>query len=206
MTILPFALLLLAAPPAAETGFTQIFDGRTLAGWEGKASVFRVEGGAIVAGSLKERIPNNEFLCTTTRYGDFELRLEAKLTGAGKNAGVQFRSERIPNHHEVKGYQCDAGQMRDRSIWGALYDESRRRKFLAYGDDKELKKVFKPGDWNELRIRCKGPHLQIWVNGLKTVDYTEQDKDIPATGIIGLQIHSGAPAEAAYRNIRIKKL
>ena len=68
---------------------------------------------------------------TREAFGDFELRLEARLRGEGQNAGVQFRSARIPNDHEVIGYQCDMGRMDGRLIWGALYDESRRRRMLA---------------------------------------------------------------------------
>lgn len=184
---------------------TVIFDGKTADGWEGNMKWFRVEDKAIVAGSLKEKIPNNEFLCTKKAYADFELRLEAKLIGDGKNAGVQFRSKRIPDHHEMIGYQCDIGGMKDRSIWGALYDESRRRKFLE--EDAEVSKAAtKHGDWNELRVVAKGPRIQIFVNGKKTVDYTEEDSDIPQTGLIGLQIHSGPAAECWYRNIRIRPL
>ena len=97
--------------PDLEEGFVSLFDGKTLAGWEGDTKTFRVENGAILAGSLQDPIPRNEFLCTTRRYENFELRFEAKLVGPGKNAGVQFRSERIPNHHEVIGYQCDIGVM-----------------------------------------------------------------------------------------------
>ncbi|MDP6444854.1 MAG: DUF1080 domain-containing protein, partial [Pirellulaceae bacterium] len=125
-----------------ESGFQPLFDGKTLKGWEGKKAVFRVEKGAIVAGNLKQRIPNNEFLCTTKTYGDFELRLQAKLVGDGKNAGVQIRSKRIPNHHEVIGYQSDIGMMGEKNIWGSLYDESRRRKFLVTGKQEPLLKVF----------------------------------------------------------------
>lgn len=192
-----------------EEAFDRIFDGRTLKGWEGKKGVFRVEDKAIVAGNLKTRIPNNEFLCTKMKYSNFELRLQAKLIGEGKNAGIQFRSKRIPNHHEVIGYQADIGVMgRDHSIWGALYDESRRRKFLAEGDQDKLRTTVKTSDWNEFVIRCEGPRVQIWVNKVQTVDYTEKDKGITASGIgiIGLQIHSGPPAEAWYRNIRIREL
>ncbi len=177
----------LAYSAEKESGFAHLFDGKSLTGWEGKEGVFRVEKGAIVAGTLKTRNPNNEFLCTMKEYGDFELRLKAKLVGEGKNAGIQFRSQRIPNHHEVIGYQCDMGVMRDQSIWGALYDESRRRKFLAIGDDAEIKKDFKPGDWNELVLRCQGPRIQIWVNGYQTVDYEEADDKIARRGIIGLR-------------------
>ena len=190
-----------------EPGFVFLFDGKSLDGWEGNLKMFRVADGAIVAGSQQERIPNNEFLCTKKKYSDFELRLQAKLVGTGKNAGIQFRSERIPNHHEVIGFQADIGVSgKDHLIWAALYDESRRRKFLAEGDQDELKKVVKPDEWNDFVIRCEGPHIQIRVNGYLAVDYVEKEDDIATSGVIGLQIHSGEPAEGSYRRIRIKEL
>lgn len=196
-----------AADKKLEAGFVSIFDGKTLKGWEGNLKMFRVEDGAIVAGTQKERIPNNEFLCTKKRYSNFELRLQAKLEGKGKNAGIQFRSERIPNHHEVIGFQADIGAMKGNElIWGALYDESRRRKFLVVGDQAELKTAVKQDGWNDFVIRCEGPRIQIKVNGYLTVDYVEKDADIADSGIIGVQIHSGEPAEASYRRIRIKEL
>ena len=190
----------------AEEGFTTIFDGKTLAGWEGSEKIFRVEEGAVVAGSLKEKVARNEFLCSKQEYGDFELRLKAKLVGEGKNAGIQFRSQRVPNHHEVAGFQCDMGDMADRSIWGSLYDESRRNKFLAHGDKDKLAASVKRDGFNDITIRCEGNHIQIWVNEVPTVDYTESDDKIAARGIIGLQIHGGAPAEASYKEGRIREL
>ena len=93
-----------------------------------------------------------------------------------------------------------------KSIWGALYDESRRRKFLVLGDAEKLAKIVKADDWNDLVIRCEGPRVQIWVNGLATVDYTEEDTTVVRRGVIGLQIHGGEPAEAAYKDIRIQDL
>ena len=201
------ALLAIASPLlAAEEGFTPLFDGKSLSRWEGNEKVFRVENGAIVAGSLDKKIEHNEFLCTTKEYGDFELRLKAKLVGKGENAGVQFRSQRIPKHFEVIGYQCDMGNASGKSIWGALYDESRRKKFLVTGDHDKLTKVLKADDFNDLVIRCEGPHIQIWVNGLQTVDYTEGEKDISQKGLIAVQIHGGEPAQASYKEIRIKEL
>ena len=196
-----------ALSAADEPGFTPLFDGKSLAGWEGDAKVFRVVEGAIVAGSPTERIPHNEFLASKDEFGDFELRLKARLTGKGQNAGVQFRSQRVADHFEMIGYQCDMGAMQGRSIWGALYDESRRRKFLAEpADAAKLQGAFKAGDWNDLTIRCEKGHVQIWVNGVQTVDYTEADDAIPRRGRLGLQIHGGEPAEAGYKDIRIRRL
>ena len=183
-----------------------LFDGESLAGWEGNAFWFRVEDGAIVAGRIDQKIPHNEFLCTTQIYDDFELRLEAKLVGDGKNAGVQFRSKRVPDSTEVSGYQADIGTMGDRSIWGALYDESRRRVMLAQTDPDLATRIVRPDQWNAIRVICEGARIQIFINGERTVDYTETDKEIRGHGVIGLQIHSGEPTEAWYRNIRIRQL
>jgi len=189
-----------------QPGFTWLFDGKTLDGWEGNLEYFRVEENAIVAGNLKGEIPHNEFLCTKKNYSDFELRLEAKLRGVGDNAGVQFRTKRLPNTTEVSGYQCDVGTAWNRSVWACLYDESRRNKLLADAPAEKSAKWTKKGEWNELRIVAKGDKIQLYLNGNLSVDYTELDPKIERSGVIGLQIHSGPPTEALYRNIQIKDL
>ena len=209
----PFLALFLLLPVATGAGaddFLQnsvsLFDGQSLAGWEGNGQWFRVEDQAIVAGNLKKNIPHNEFLCTEKKYEDFDLRLEAKLVGEGQNAGIQFRSKRVPDSTEVSGYQADVGAAWDRLVWGAIYDESRRRKMLAEPDPELARRIVKPDQWNEVRVLCQGPRIQIFINGQRTVDFVETDADIPRSGIIGLQIHSGKPTEAWYRNIRIQSL
>ena len=188
-----------------EDGFVSLFDGKTLAGWEGKKEFFRVEKGAIVAGFLDKKVPNNEFLVSKTEYADFDLRFDAKLVGKGNNAGVQFRSQRIPNHHEMIGYQCDIGSWSKGTIWGFLYDESRRRKMLAQAPQDKVNSWVNPkGQWNSLRVLARGPVIKIWLNGKQTVDFTEAEKEIPLDGRLGLQIHSGPALECHYRKIRIK--
>ena len=171
-----------------EEGFASIFDGKTMKGWEGNLDMFRVEDGAIVAGTLKGRIPRNEFLCTEKEYENFELRLQFKLIGEKPNAGIQIRSRRIPNHNEVCGYQADLGP----GWWGCVYDESRRRKVLAGPTPDKRNEPVRANDWNDYRIRCEGKRIQLWINDVQTVDYTEDDPNIEQKGIIGLQVHSGA--------------
>ncbi len=197
------ALISSAAVRAADAeGFKPLFDGKTLTGWEGSREVFRVEDGAIIGGSLKKPLPRNEFLCTKREYQDFELRLKFKLLGKGANAGVQIRSQRVPNSHELSGYQADLGE----GYWGCLYDESRRNKVLAGPPAAERGKNVKRDDWNEYVIRCQGRRIQLWINGQQTLDYTEPDASIPQKGLIGLQIHGGGPSEAWYKEIMIKEL
>jgi len=180
-----------------------IFDGKTFTGWEGNLTIFRIEDGAIVGGSLKDKILRNEFLCTTRVYGDFELRLKFKLLGGDTaNAGVQFRTKRIPNNHEVSGYQADMGA----GWWGALYDESRRNKVLIGPNQEKMKDVVKAAEWNDYVIRAEGPHIQLWMNGVQTVDYVENDASIESRGVICPQIHAGPPSEAWYKDLTIRDL
>jgi hypothetical protein len=186
-----------AAKPVA------IFDGRTFEGWEGDLKIFRIEDGAIVGGSLKDKIARNEFLCTKKAYGDFELRLKVKLLGGdAANAGIQFRTKRIPNDHEVSGYQADVGV----GWWGALYDESRRNKVLKGPDQAKMKDVIKNGEWNDYVVRAEGKHIQLWINGVQTTDYIEDDPTVETSGVVCPQIHAGPPSEAWYKDITIVDL
>lgn len=185
-----------------QAGFELLFDGESFAGWEGNLEIFRIESNAIIGGSLEKAVAHNDFLCTERQYGDFELRLQVKLLGEQANAGIQFRTRRIPDHHEVSGYQADMGQQ----YWGCLYDESRRNKVLAGVTKEQAAEIVRAGQWNDYIIRCQGDRIQLWLNGTLTVDYTETDDSIERTGIIALQIHGGPPSEAWYRHIRIKTL
>ena len=192
------------APASAQNADARqsLFDGRTLQGWEGDAGWFRVQDECIVGGHLDREIPHNFFLSSKDEYGDFELTLEFQLKGDRTNAGVQIRSRRIPDHHEMIGYQADLGQ----SYWGALYDESRRRRILAAPDAEQLSRVLQKDGWNSYRIRCEGRRVQLWINDLQTVDYYESDLDLEQRGLIAVQIHGGPAGEAWYRNIQLTSL
>lgn len=199
-----FVIALFAASSALGGESKKLFDGKTLDGWEGDLKTWRVEDGAICGGSLEANVPRNEFLCTTKSYGDFELKISFKLLGDKKsaNGGVQFRTKRIPKHHEVSGYQADIGQ----GYWGALYDESRRNKVLAAPDAKTVAKIVKEGEWNDYKIRAEGASIKLWLNGTLTVDYTEKDDKVERTGILGLQVHGGGKTKVLYKDITLVEL
>ncbi len=206
-TALAFATAIVVMPSVLvatqHAGTAPLFDGKTFNGWEGNLAHVRIESGAIVAGTLAAKIERNEFLCTTREFKDFELRLAVKLLGGDQaNAGVQFRTRRIPNHHEVIGFQADMGA----GWWGALYDESRRKRILKGPDQASMKTVIKAGEWNDYTIRAHGPRVQLSINGLQTVDYVEADPTVADSGVICVQIHSGPPSEAWYRDITIAEL
>ena len=196
------AVLFSAPVFAAEP--KSLFNGKDLTGWEGDDKTWRVEDGAIVGGSLDAVVPRNEFLCTTKTFDHFELKVTFKLLGDKDkaNGGVQFRhkahseaprSERLPG-----GYRPE--------LLGCLYDESRRNKVLAGPKAEDLPKIIKLNEWNEYKIRAEGPHIQLWLNGTKTVDFTETDKTAEQTGIIGLQVHGGGKTKVLYKDILIEEL
>ncbi len=171
----------------------------------GEEKWWRVAEGAIEGGSLEEKVPHNTFLVSQGRYTDFELRLKMKMNhvSGGKNSGIQIRSERIEDHHEMIGYQADAGG----KWWGKLYDESRRRKVIGEPADPDAAKAaVKPDGWNNYRIRCEGPRIRTWINGVACVDYTEEDPEIPLDGHIGLQVHGGGTLTVQFKDIEIVPL
>jgi hypothetical protein len=183
-----------------EEGFVPLFNGKDLTGWEGDTKLWIVEDGMLVGRS--PGISYNDFLATTKPCGDFVLRLQVRLLKNEGNSGVQFRSKRVPNSHEVAGYQADAAP----GWWGKLYDEARRGKVLAGPTDEVLKKALKPGDWNDYEIRAVGAKIALTLNGVKTAEYTEEDKNIPRDGIFAVQIHSGGPMEVQFKNLRLKEI
>jgi hypothetical protein len=204
LTILTLGFSRAEEPPAKAT---PLFDGKTFDGWDGDTKMtWRIEDGCLVGGSLNKKQSRNEFLATKKEYGDFVLTVKFKLLGDSTktfvNSGVQIRSQRIKDSHEMTGYQADLGE----GFWGSIYDESRRNKVMAAADQENMHKALKPGEWNEYRIRAEGRRIQTWINGAQAVDYTEPDEKIPQVGRIGVQIHGGGPAEVWFKDITIEEL
>ena len=214
------ALAFLTSSLAAQDGFTPLFDGKSLDGWEqhgGKAK-YTVEDGCIVGRS----IPNtpNSFLCTKKQYGDFVLEVEFKVDPR-LNSGIQIRSEVFPEAKElevegkkksvpadrVHGYQVEIDPS-DRSFSGAIYDEARRGRFLAdLANNEAARKAFKQNEWNKFRIECKGDMIKTWITEVPAVELKD---DMTKKGHICLQVHGvrmrEEPLEVRWRNIRIKEL
>ena len=200
------ALTLAASLVSSFAATVRLSDGKSFNGWIGDTNkTWRLEDGAFVGGSLKEKVPQNEFLRTDRQFTNFILKLKFKLAGTNGfvNGGVQIRSQPAQNPpNEMVGYQCDIGE----GWWGALYDESRRNKVLIKPDPEAVKKALKPGDWNEYLIRARGNRIQSAINGVNMIDYTETDATIPQFGFVGLQVHGNGVTEVSYKDITIQEL
>ncbi|MBS1812132.1 MAG: DUF1080 domain-containing protein [Acidobacteria bacterium] len=214
-----------AMTPDDHTGFEQIFDGKTLKGWDGNPEAWRVENEAIVGESTadKQLKANTFIIYRGSQPGDFELKLEYRLNST--NSGVQYRSQELPDVGKwvLKGYQADIDFAN--VYTGQLYEE-RGRGFLAMrgqmtqispggkkriianlrgGDD--LKAAIKNGDWNQLHIIARGNRLTHILNGHLMSETVDDDPAERAMGgLIGFQMHVGPPMKVEYRNIWLKNL
>ena len=184
-----------------------LFDGKTLEGWDYDPAMWRVEDGMITGGSRTEKITHNDFICTKKNFQNFDLKLKIKVSGDPKtgllNSGIQIRSRRVPGGAHMIGYQVDCGE----GWFGKIYDEFRRNKVIAEPvDAAALAKAVDVAGWNEYHIRAEGPRIQAWINGLKTLDYTETDKNVALDGQIGPQVHSGGVCLVQLKDITIEEL
>jgi len=192
--------LLLPAGLLAEAGFTALFNGRDMEGWEiDTPNIWQARDGMIVGRS--PGLKYNDFLRARKSYSDFILKLSFRLVDGKGNSGIQFRSRPAVKLHEVSGYQADIGD----KYWGCLYDESRRNKVLAQAAPESLAHVNKEG-WNDYVITARGSRITLELNGVRTVDYLESDPAIEKTGFIALQVHGGPPMEVQFKDIRIQEL
>jgi hypothetical protein len=216
-----------------RTGFESIFDG-SLKNWDGDPAFWKAEGGMIVAQTTAENpLKQNTFLIWRGgEPADFELKLEVRMSST--NSGIQFRSQHVPPGSEgrggvtgkwvLKGYQADIDF--DNRYTGMIYEERgrgivmQRGQVVHLGPDgvgrvighlernpDELKSHIKPGDWNHIHIVARGSTLMNTVNGqLMGVLVDDDEKARAAKGLIGLQLHTGAPMKIEFRNIYLKKL
>lgn len=221
MRTLPLILLLLAgcaAPAPAGDGFVPLFNGKDLGGWEAApGSNWVVENGVIaLQGKSDGREHNGAYLWTREDYGDFVLELEFRIPERA-NSGIFLRTSdlRDPVYTGLEVQVANShgkAELSRTGTAGALYD-------LAAPSKNPLRA---PGEWNRLRIECRGARVAVALNGEAVVDadldrWTEAGKnpdgstnkfkrplkDFARRGRIGLQDH-GRPVW--YRHLRIRVL
>lgn len=219
------------ADAAVESGFAAIFDGKTLAGWEGDPKYWRVEQGCLVGEITPETLlKQNSFIIWrggATR--DFELKLEYRISAKG-NSGINYRSTELPGQPwALRGYQADLdGQERNKPPLrhtGQNYEE-RGRTFLArrgemvrvdgtgkptviasLGSGPALEAFLKSDEWNSVHLIGRGNVLTHIFNGqVMSVVVDDDTANRRLDGLLGVQVHVGPPMKVEFRNIRLKQL
>ena len=211
-------LLLATLLLAQDDGFVTLFNGKDLEGWHAVAGhAWVVEDGVIgLKGKTDGAEHNGEYLWTKEQYGDFILELEFKVPEKA-NSGIFLRTSDLKDP-VYTGLEIQVAnsfgktETNKNGTAGALYD-------LKAPSKNPIKA---PGEWNKVRIECRGPKIAVALNGESIVDadldqWTETGKspdgaknkfkipvkDFARKGYVGLQDH-GRPVW--YRNVRIKPL
>lgn len=204
-----FVLLSSISSPAQESGFTSLFDGKTLKGWTGGEGGYVVKEGAIVCDPKAKGGGN---LYTEKEYGNFELRFEFRLEKASNNGiGIRAPKEGDPAFAGMEIQVLDDGDVAYKDIQPYQSHGS------VYGVIAAKRGFLKPvGEWNSETIRIEGSKIKITLNGEVIVD--GDIKEASKNGTIDKREHPGLKREkgyicfcghgayAAFRNLQIKEL
>jgi len=215
------AVLALTTVLAAQDGFTALFNGRDLSGWDGDPALWTVRDGVIVGTSSGPGRPErNSFLIWTGGVlRDFEVRVVLRCVG-DNNSGVQYRSRRIPGAGPwaIMGYQCDVHPVavhtamtyeeRGRGIFGyngmdVVLDPSGQRWLVAERPPLEVDTA----QWNEFTIIARGNQLTHRLNGRTTGVFVDHDeKNRALDGLLAIQLHAGNPNVVEVKSVQFREL
>lgn len=201
-------------------GAKAIFNGKDLTNWDGDPRFWSVQDGAMT-GITTKATPTRGNTFIIWRGGvlkDFELHAAWRLEN--HNSGIQYRSK-DRGKWVVNGYQADMDG--SGTYTGILYEEGGRGIVARVGrkvtvgpdgkpkvtgtvsDPKKVKDAIKLKDWNQYVIIGRGNHLVQKINGIVTVDVTDEDEKRRAMeGILAFQLHAGGPMKVQFKDIMLQ--
>lgn len=196
---------------AVEPGFTPLFDGQTLDGWEIVRPKDADKPGWVAENGTIKCIPRrSSWLRTLRTYDNLVLRLEYRLPPRGNSgiflrAPIEGRVSRIGLEFQLLDDAAFKGKIKPAQFTGSVYD----------GIPPEISVPCPPDQWNAIEILADGPHIRTILNSVQLYDarLSDKDKDTNAhtrplatrrtVGFLGLQDHA---ASVLFRNLRIKEL
>lgn len=214
----------------SNDGFVTVLDGKTLDNWHistmcghGNTKRWQLEDGAMTGS--QDKPGNGGIILTNAEYGDFEVIVEMK-NDYGPDSGLFLRSnEKGQAYQAMIDYHNNGNLM---GVYGEGIGGFKGANFtlletpdkIKEDECKEMKLPIKPedwgkfwkhGQWNELRARIVGnpPTITTWINKVKFMEYTDNEKRLPDKGHIALQVHGGGDTTkefVRYRNVRVKDL
>lgn len=175
-----------------DAGMQPIFNGKDLQGWRVPSPNpwWTVSQGVLVGN--QDPKAKGHVLKTNKLYGDLIIEADVRFAG-DVDSGIFLRSNRK--------LQCQIGISRSlkRDMTCSIYAGG------YVGKAKGVQRLLKDGEWNTIRIKARGPHFEIWLNGTQVLDY--HDESFRDPGPVGLQIHGGIPdMKVEFRNIRVREL
>ncbi len=211
-------------------GWELLWDGKTTNGWRGaRLDNFPEKGWVIENGVLSVLAAGGEEsraggdIVTTKPYGDFELKLDFKIT-KGANSGIKYYVDTETNKGPGSSIGLEYQILDDAEHPDALkgnHEGSRTLSSLYDLIKADPNKPVNPiGEWNSARIVSKNNHVEHWLNGMKVLEYERKSKSFRKLvseskyvkwpnfgeadkGLILLQDHGNL---VSFRNIKIKNL
>ena len=224
---------------AVEPGFISLFNGHDLTGWDGDPRFWSVRDGAIKGQSYDGRTPergNTYLIWKGGVVSDFEVRFSYKLVKGETGSGVLYRGRDMGDWH-AQGYHADfwpaANDARrfsgalayeapggggrpgfgslalpgEKVVWGA--DGKKRLVGHTEKTAAEIQAAIREGDWNDYVVVARGGHIIHEINGMVTVEVTDNDVQRRfLSGILGLKMRAnkGQPMLVYFKDIRLKRL
>lgn len=189
---------------AADSGWTPLFDGKSTKGWtpRGEVTSFVAQNGELHLDCQK-----NVWVASDLKLADFIVELEVllpKREDSKFNSGLAFRCTGAKG--KPKGYQAEidarhpslSGGVYGIGLGGWLYPKAAEKAEFA----KKTKDLFKPDDWNAIKVKAVGARIQTWVNGKPIADVKDSQS---LKGYFGIQHHGGGGV-VKFRNLRAKDL
>ena len=197
MRLLTPLLLLFVLAFTAPIKPIRLFNGKDLTGWKIYGTEkWYVDNGELVCESGPDK--QYGYLATEKFYKNFDLTVEFKQEANG-NSGVFFRS--TIEGTKISGWQVEVAPPNHDT--GGIYESYGRGWLVQIPDEKET--ILKSGDWNKLRIRVEGDHVQTYLNGQPMVDLHDE-KIGQADGSLALQIHDGGGIKVRWRHLLLQPL
>ena len=198
LAILALSTLLLLNTGCKDKEWRSLFDGKSLNGWHKlPGGNWKVENGTIVGTSDKSD-ERHGMLVSNDTYNDFEIRIKYKAIQG--NSGLYFRAKEVGGQYGVEGFQAEIDPLNDA---GGLYETSGRG-WVVQPDTADVKKWYKPGEWNTMTVRAEGRSVVVHVNGMKTAEIKNDPGRIE--GRIALQLHGGQDMNVMFKEIEINTL
>ncbi len=170
-----------------EAGWLRLFDGHTLFGWMPNSPTNWTVADGVISADGEEK----GLLVTTTRWADYELRVDFRVAEGG-NSGIFLRTPRSPKSPATDCYElniCDSHpDFKSASLVG------RAQPTMA---------VTANGDWHTFHVTVLGPDVTVKLDNEVVLSYVDITPTPLLSGLIGLQMNGG---KAEFRNVFLKPL
>jgi hypothetical protein len=155
-------------------------------------------------------LPGGGWIASDKEYGDFDLVVEYRIPEGGNSGlGIRFPAQGDPAHIGMEIQILDDFAAEYKGLDPAQYNGG-----IYYQSAAKYKAAKGPGEWNKYEVHCKGPHIQVKLNGIEIQDINVEDFKVgrggqkalaerPRKGHIGFQSHGH---QVDFRNIRIREL